>query len=370
MPVFADRSANRGIWGSAADIRRLAVVMPRFGIGGQPLMRLNMIHVWAKQGLALDLVVARADPAMIDALPESVRIFEIARRSPLLFPWALARYFLKHRPSHVLAAGYDAVAACVLLLRIVERRVPLVISIHSHTSVALRGKSGIWARVKDRVVYSALRGGRLRARGIIAVSEGVANDLVKIIGELPCNKLYTVPNPVVTQTTYALSQAPLDPALDTGGRPWIVFVGRLVPEKGVARLLEAYAGIAARSGVDLVDFNIANLVDLRTFRTPLQTNTPNVSESVTRHRKKHPKNEENLFKKKSGIQNPGLSTVPKSKTSYGSKRKPSKKIPQSGDIGIKIFDFLGKTKENRNCNLGSNWCKFNRNHALGDGVHQ
>lgn len=215
-------------------------------------MRLNMIHVWAKQGLALDLVVARADPAMIDALPESVRIFEIARRSPLLFPWALARYFLKHRPSHVLAAGYDAVAACVLLLRIVERRVPLVISIHSHTSVALRGKSGIWARVKDRVVYSALRGGRLRARGIIAVSEGVANDLVKIIGELPCNKLYTVPNPVVTQTTYALSQAPLDPALDTGGRPWIVFVGRLVPEKGVARLLEAYAGIAARSGVDLV----------------------------------------------------------------------------------------------------------------------
>lgn len=108
---------------------------------------------------------------------------------------------------------------------------PWLISERVNTSAHLgKGRGAIAARAMVRIAYP-------RAAHVIAVSEGVVDDLADNFG-VQRARMSAIANPIDHDQIAALAAEP--PAITPAG-PYIVAAGRLVPNKNMALLLRAYA---------------------------------------------------------------------------------------------------------------------------------
>jgi glycosyltransferase involved in cell wall biosynthesis len=89
-----------------------------------------------------------------------------------------------------------------------------------------------------------------RVQGIIAVSEGVKENLVQGFGVRP-ERVRVIPNPLEIQHVRALAAQEPSRALDWSV-PTVVAVGRLTSQKGFTYLLEAFARVAKARAVRLL----------------------------------------------------------------------------------------------------------------------
>lgn len=118
------------------------------------------------------------------------------------------------------------------------RRAPWLISERVNTSAHLgTGRGAVAAKAMVRLSYP-------RAAHVIAVSQGVVDDLVANFG-VARSRVSAIANPVDHQRIAAMAAAA--PGFVPDG-PYIVAAGRLVPNKNFAMLLDAYArsGVTAR----------------------------------------------------------------------------------------------------------------------------
>jgi glycosyltransferase involved in cell wall biosynthesis len=92
----------------------------------------------------------------------------------------------------------------------------------------------------------------LKADCIVAVSEGVADDLVSEVG-LPRSAIRVIYNPVVTPELAARAEEPLvHPWLVPGSAPVLLAAGRLSAQKDFPTLLRAFARVRAARPARLI----------------------------------------------------------------------------------------------------------------------
>lgn len=221
---------------------RIAVAMPNFRGGGMERMRLHLVQEWARRGLAVDLVVSSAAGPLRALVPAGVAVHEVARRHPALFPIGLARYLRQRRPTHLLAGAQDIVLFALVIGAGVYR-IPTVVSFHNHLAGELalaRGGTGQKLRLLLLLLADALP----LARRIICVSKGVAEDLARRFPRVR-ERIGVIYNPAITPQTRRRAEAPLHGCPVPAGKPWLLFVGRLVPAKGLDLLLAAFRQLAA-----------------------------------------------------------------------------------------------------------------------------
>lgn len=221
---------------------RIAVAMPNFRGGGMERMRLHLVQEWARRGLDVDLVVSSAAGPLGDLVPTAVGIHEVARRHPALFPLGLARYLRRRRPSHLLAGAQDIVLFA-LMVGALGHRVPTVVSFHNHLAGELRlAGTGTW--LKLRLLLLLLAPALPLSRRIVCVSRGVAEDLARRFPRV-AERIAVIYNPAVTPETRGRAEAPLRACPVPAGAAWLLFVGRLVPAKGLDVLFAAFRELAA-----------------------------------------------------------------------------------------------------------------------------
>jgi N-acetylgalactosamine-N,N'-diacetylbacillosaminyl-diphospho-undecaprenol 4-alpha-N-acetylgalactosaminyltransferase len=151
---------------------------------------------------------------------------------------ALIGHFRAARPDVTLSFLTRSNVASVVSGRLLGHRT--VISERVNTTSHLgSGPAGIVARATVRLAYP-------HADQVVAPSEGVADELVARYG-VRRERLSVVPNPV--DVDGIAEQAREEPAIGIPAR-FICAVGRLMPNKNHAMLIEAYA--AARPDADLV----------------------------------------------------------------------------------------------------------------------
>lgn len=202
----------------------------------------TLANSFVDRGKAVDLILVRAEGPYMEDIHPAVRVVDLHASSASKSIYGFIRYLRRERPSAVLST-LDHINLVALSARILSRiPVRIVIRIPNTLSVVAASSQ----RFKDKIVGWLARMLYIRADAIIAVSHGVAKDLLRATS-CASSQVVVISNPTVTPELYIKAKEPLDhPWLEPNQPPVLLAVGRLVPQKDHATLIRALAVIRRR----------------------------------------------------------------------------------------------------------------------------
>jgi len=221
--------------------KKIAIFASFSGRGGVERMLINLAGGLIEGGCDVDLVVARSTSKHLQYIPPGVRLVKLGTSHTLTSLFRLANYLKQERPDALLAAKERACRTAVLAQMLSGVAVRLGFRLGTTVSAAFASKA------KWRFVLWCwpMPWFYRRADAVIAVSEGVRQDLLKITG-LPQERFHVVHNPVITAKMVAESTVDIDdPWFASGEPPVVVGLGRLTLQKDFATLLRSFAHLRA-----------------------------------------------------------------------------------------------------------------------------
>jgi glycosyltransferase involved in cell wall biosynthesis len=250
----------------------IAFIIESLRMGGVEKMIVILSGALAARGHQIDLLALSQEGSLASHLPASVKVVNIPaghlavarlqclRADPLALPALLRPVLLATKPSHSLrympgiarylaevqpdtlfAAKPHVNIEAALAHRLAHSGARLILSERTHFSVANEGEGDS----RRRGITALMRRTYSRADTIVAVSKGVANDLVSHVGISP-ERVVVVYNPTVTPDLSAKALQPPDhPWFEEGGNgaPIVLGVGRVGAQKDFPTLLRAFARV-------------------------------------------------------------------------------------------------------------------------------
>jgi glycosyltransferase involved in cell wall biosynthesis len=276
--MLMDNEADGRAVGERAN-GHVAVYFNKLPRGGAQRATLTVISALVDRVQQIDLVLAKREGGFIDEVPAGVRVVELGksnRRSAMREVRALWRPFRFGLALHRLFFGRlpGATRALPQLIDYLRRERPDVIlttlrecnfvvlwavaRAGTGTRVVLREANHFSAQLQDErhqspgMFYDLAKAWYPRADAIIAVSKGVADDLVQTLSLDP-KLVQVVHNAVDTKrVAAALRDGPDHPWFSTEAPPIILGVGRLEPQKNWGLLLDAVAILAQARPIRLI----------------------------------------------------------------------------------------------------------------------
>jgi len=226
------------------------LLLGRLDHGGLERVQLNLAKAMHARGVDVSLVAGQVIADTHRELPPAVPVLEIAKSGPAFFPLGLLRALVANRPDVVFTTSNDVACLMVLLRIVLFRRVRVVVTQHLSLSGPRDNARGR-KRVKLALVLLAMRALVPRADGVVAVSQGVADELLRNL-RLRKSQVRVIYNPIVTPQFDALMrEVPTWPWPDHHV-PTIIYVGRLSAEKRVDLLLESFRAVLQRTPARLL----------------------------------------------------------------------------------------------------------------------
>ena len=219
----------------AAGPVRVGLFSPRMGGGGAEKTFKRLAVGFSHAGLAVDVVVARGDGPNLIGLPSAVRVVDLGCRRVLSCAGPLAHYLNVERPDVLISTlAYANVVA--VWARAMAKVAPQLILREANTlSIASSGSSD----ARDRALPLLARAFYPRADAVVAVSKGVAEDLINNVG-ISRSLVRVIYNPTFDSDILSLAREPVNhPWFGDGGPPVLLSVGRLTPQKRFDTLIRA-----------------------------------------------------------------------------------------------------------------------------------
>ena len=210
---------------------------------------LNLAHGIAESGYAVDLVLAQAEGAFLTEVRKPVQVVDLKASRALTSLPALVKYLRREQPGAMLSIlGYVNVIA-LLAWRLAGVRTRLFVNEQNTASIEASNAS----KWKNRMTPWLIKRLYPWANGILAVSQGVRDDLSQLTG-IPSERIKVIFNPsVVGAEVREKARAPLDhPWFGPGRPPVLVAAGRLQIQKDYPTLIHAFAQVRKTRAVRLV----------------------------------------------------------------------------------------------------------------------
>ena len=221
------------------DPSRLAVFVSFSGQGGVERMIASLIRGFVALGQTVDLVLVRAEGPHLARIPPEARRVHLGANHGLTALPALARYLRQRRPAALLAAKDRAGRVAVLARALAGTDTRIVLRLGTNLSTAMAGRSALERGLR----YWPIRRLYPRLDGIIAVSQGVADDTAHI-ARIPAGTIQVIRNPVITPELLTQAALPCThPWFQPGLPPVILGVGRLQRQKDFPTLIRAFAQV-------------------------------------------------------------------------------------------------------------------------------
>lgn len=217
--------------------------MPDLRPGGAERVVVNLANGLVARGHQVDMVLLRPGGELLDELSPRVRVVSLGVERIRHGFVPLVRYLRKVQPDALLANMWPLTVQATLARMVARTRTRVVVAEHttwSQSELLGRRTVGWQVRTSMRHVFP-------RADGVVAVSQGAADDLARF-AELPRQSIQVIYNPVVGSPQVA-------PCTDTppGPSDWwhgthrrVLAVGTLKPIKAFNTLIDAFAQLRAR----------------------------------------------------------------------------------------------------------------------------
>lgn len=231
-----------------AQPKQVALFLRYLGGGGADQMMLNLAEGFVKQGLRVDLVLGKAWGPHLSKIPANVRVVDLD--APKLIPsfFGLVRYLRREQPLALLSTLHYSNELAVLARWFAN--VPTKVMVREANVFFPRIKK--LTRAKKHLLPILMRVLYPRADGVIAVSEGIAEELSQITG-LPPERIQVIYNPTITQGLFEKAQENLDhPWFAPGEPPVILGVGKLEAQKDFPTLIRAFAQVRRQKSARLM----------------------------------------------------------------------------------------------------------------------
>lgn len=198
---------------------------------------LTLAEEFLGQGLDIDIVLGKRQGELVDEVPAKANVFDLDVSCTVERFTSLARYLRKQEPDVLLSAG--SLSRYAVLGRLVSGTMtPLVLAVHKPLSF-----TGSGSRLPKGAYDRFIKWTYPFADRIIAVSEGVADDLASAFG-VPRRDIQVIPNPVVGPRVFEQAKQEVHhPWFSDDSPPVLLAVGRLDKVKGYLTLIRAFAKV-------------------------------------------------------------------------------------------------------------------------------
>jgi len=227
---------------------RIAFFTPSLGGGGAERVVVTLASHYAAQGHTVDLIASFHQEAYQSEVHPAVRMHYLHTHRRMLAAPRLAKVLREVRPAALLATVNTF--AAVLAQRLA--RTPTRVILREATTPSIAFQVNETSALKRAISETAMRWLYPRADAVVAVSKGVAQDLLNLIPQLK-PKLTVIYNPVIDAALYAKADAPVEhPWFQPHQPPVVLAAGRLVALKGYDTLLRAFARVRQQMPARLV----------------------------------------------------------------------------------------------------------------------
>ncbi|MGK2908827.1 MAG: glycosyltransferase [Sphingobium sp.] len=216
----------------------LALYMTEFASGGVQRMNLNLAPRFMAAGFDVTFVVHEAKGALVDSVPPGVKVHSLDAPRARNAVRPLAAYLKAARPDIIVSSLGQPNLIALLANRIAGKPSKVIVSQRNHLTRQAREMPDWQYKVLPFLYRQFLH----HADGIIAVSEGLADDLVVITG-LPRERMTVIYNPAVPDDIDARAAEPVEHPWFTAKLPVVIAIGRMVAVKDYATMISAVARV-------------------------------------------------------------------------------------------------------------------------------
>lgn len=218
---------------------RIAIYTPDLSTGGVGKMRLHLVREMVRRGLTVDLLLADTSSPLFAHVPDGVDVLSLPSTHPIYSLPGLVTYLRSARPTVLITDRLRLNIATHRARALARVPTRLYLSMHNPLTVKLDGLS---AKKREKLSRQFLTWAPRNDR-IVAVSQGVADDLIDGVGLSP-SLVKVVTNPVITPDLARLAAEPVSHRFfEDSGVPVILSAGRMTEQKDFPTLLKAFAKV-------------------------------------------------------------------------------------------------------------------------------
>lgn len=220
--------------------KRIAIFISSFRAGGGERVMVELANRFSQRGYVVDLVVINSTGEYKkDVLPEVNIIPLNARRIALSLP-SLVNYFMKYKPTHMVALDEYTHILAILAKRASFSNTKIYLRLGNIFSILHQRHIDEGRKLIPRLSKLLYK----KANGVIANSKGVAEDARKVFS-LDDSQIKVIANPKpIEDIRKKASEMPDHPWFKNKETPIILGVGRLRKQKDFVTLIRAFAKVA------------------------------------------------------------------------------------------------------------------------------
>lgn len=217
----------------------VALFLPTFTPGGIERSLLNLAEGFVDRGVDVDVLVADRRGSFESRVPAAATVvdLEAGRIRNSVVP--LVGYLRRESPDVLFSGHTHANLVAVWSGTLARTGAEVVIGVHNTLSESEDAESGLEPTLIRRLIPVTYR----RADRVVAVSEGVAEDVAAVAG-LRRDEISVIHNPVIGSEFFASVDEPVSHRWLTDGSNRVVLgAGRLTPQKDFGTLVRAFDSV-------------------------------------------------------------------------------------------------------------------------------
>ncbi len=216
--------------------------------GGAQRVIVNLANEFAKRGLVVDLVLAKAEGYYLPKVSQRVRIIDLKAPKLIYSFFSLVNYLNKYQPQCLISGLSGANLLAIAAKYVSQANFKLMITIHNN----LTQEAQNYTYNRRKLIPYLRRYFYPQADLVVAVSQGAAESIAAVIN-IPLKRIKVIYNPVVTTEidTLALESLPQN-WLNNLEIPIVLGVGRLNQQKNFANLIKAFSLVRQQLKAHLV----------------------------------------------------------------------------------------------------------------------